>query len=356
MAMKIIHPRPNPIVAAMYTLRDLNVDVIVVHGPAGCCFMASRMLEEAGVRVVTSGLMEDDLIFGGSDSLVETLKMSWEKFRPNTVAVIGTCSSMIIGEDMDASIRKAALPCNVFSVDSHGCSGDNTTGAVKALECACRAGLLSEGERDRQIYLMNAATSMEKRVGMAGREYLSPTRGPTKLAAAKRIADALGSGKKVACAMLAKKELAFRFADMFIALTEAKEKLGGELFLVGNLDGNLGLPRIRGYAEAIRSELDSKGVWYESVGGMDEYALIGRRIKERVDEFSPDLLIIIGIPHAYPELLPGNLLITDQPRQLANYLSMGLDAVGEVSSHSMVMGAKKIIPLETGETLRELLR
>ena len=77
--MKIIHPRPNPIVAAMYTLRDLNVDVIVVHGPAGCCFMASRMLEEAGVRVVTSGMREDELIFGGTAPLVETLKLVEEK-------------------------------------------------------------------------------------------------------------------------------------------------------------------------------------------------------------------------------------------------------------------------------------
>jgi putative methanogenesis marker 13 metalloprotein len=340
----------------MYTLRDMNVDVIVVHGPAGCCFMASRMLEEAGVRVVTSGMREDDLIFGGTAPLVETLKLVEERFHPKTVAVVGTCSSMIIGEDMGAAIRRAAIGCNAFPVDCHGCSGDNTVGAIKALEAACDAGIIPSDERDRQISLMKAATDMEKRIGMAGKQYLSPTRGPTKLSAAKRIIDVLESGGKVACAMLAKKELAFRFADMFIALTEAKEKLGGELFLVGNLDGNLGLPRIRGYAEAIRSELDSKGVRYESVGGMDEYALIGRRIKERVDEFSPDLLIIIGIPHAYPELLPGNLLITDQPRQLANYLSMGLDAVGEVSSHSMVMGAKKIIPLETGETLRELLR
>ena len=354
--MKIIHPRPNPIVAAMYTLRDLNVDVIVVHGPAGCCFMASRMLEEAGVRVVTSGLTEDDLIFGGSDSLVETLKMSWDRFRPGTAAVIGTCSSMIIGEDMDAAIRKAAIPCNVFSVDSHGCSGDNTTGAVKALECACRAGLLSEAERDRQIFLMTAAALMEKKAGMAGREYLSPTRGPTKLAAARKIAEALRSGKKVACAMIAKKELAFRFADMFLALTEAERKLGGGLYLIGNLDRDLGLPRIRGYAAAICSELDSKGVSYESLGGMDEYALIGKRMKEKIDGFAPDLLIIAGIPHAYPELLPGNILVTDQPRQLANYLSMGLDAVGEISSHSMVMGAGSIIPLETGDTLRELLR
>lgn len=50
--MNTIHPRPNPIVAAMYTLRDLDVDVIIVHGPAGCGFMASRMLEEADRKSV----------------------------------------------------------------------------------------------------------------------------------------------------------------------------------------------------------------------------------------------------------------------------------------------------------------
>ena len=281
--------------------------------------------------------------------------MSYDKFKPKVVAVVGTCSSMIIGEDMDAAIRQAALPCTVFSVNCHGCTGDNTEGAILALESACLAGLLPVDERDRQISLMKAATSMEKRVGMAGREYLSPTKGPTKLAASKKIIQALSEGKKVACVMLAKKELAFRFADMFVALHQAQERVGGELLLVGNLDTGLGLPRIRGYAEAITSELKEDGVDFEVIGGLDEYAMLGNRMRQRVEEFGPDLLVIIGIPHGYPELKEGQILITDQPRQLANYLSMGLDAIGEISSHSMVMGAKSIVPLETGDTIRELL-
>ncbi|HJH56475.1 MAG TPA: Ni-sirohydrochlorin a,c-diamide reductive cyclase catalytic subunit, partial [Euryarchaeota archaeon] len=70
----IIHPRPNPIVAAMYTLRDMDVDVIVEHGPAGCSFMASRPLEDADVRVVTSGMRDNDLVFGGEEPLINTLK------------------------------------------------------------------------------------------------------------------------------------------------------------------------------------------------------------------------------------------------------------------------------------------
>ena len=45
-----------------------------------------------------------------------------------------------------------------------------------------------------------------KKKGMAGRTYLSPTKGPTKYGVAKRIANALREGKKVAFVMLAKKE------------------------------------------------------------------------------------------------------------------------------------------------------
>ena len=41
---------------------------------------------------------------------------------------------------------------------------------------------------------------------------------------------------------------------------------------------------------------------------------------------------------------------------LANYLNMGCEwAVGEISSHTLVMGAHSIVPMETADTLREML-
>ncbi len=353
----IIHPRPNPIIAAMYTLRDMDVDVIVVHGPAGCGFMASRMLEEADVRVVTSGMRDNDLIFGASEPLINTLKQVDERFSPDTVAVIGTCASMIIGEDISKSIRRAGISANVFPVDCHGCMGDNTRGAIKALEAGRDAGLISEEECDRQISLMKAATRLEKSVGMASKDYLSPATSPTKLHVCRRIIDVLASGGKVAVVMDAKKELAYRFADMFDAVDKARERLGGETLFVANLDQNLGLPRIRNYCREIAADLGSRGVVIDRiVGGLDEYSVVGERMRAEVDAFGPDLLIIMGICHAYPGMDTDHILITDQPRQLANYLTMGYSwAVGEISSHSMVMGAHGIVPLETAETLRELL-
>ena len=353
----VIHPRPSPIVAAMYTLRDMDVDVIVVHGPAGCSFMASRPLEDADIRVVTSAMRDSDLIFGASDQLVDTLRQVEERFHPSTVAVIGTCASMIIGEDMGSSIRKAGIDANVFPVDVHACMGDNTRGAIKALEAGRDAGIIDPEECDRQISLMKAATRLEKNVGMASKDYIRPATSPTKMHVCRRIMDVLSSGGRVAVVMDAKKELAYRFADMFEAVDRARGKLGGETLFVANLDGSKGLPRIRGYCSEILYDLGSKGVTIdEIVGGLDEYSVVGEGMRSRIDAFSPDLTIVLGICHAIPGISADDILITDQPRQLANYLNMGCEwAVGEISSHTMVMGAHSIVPMETADTLREML-
>lgn len=353
----VIHPRPNPIVAAMYTLRDMDVDVIVVHGPSGCGFMASRMLEEADIRVVTSGMRDNDLIFGGSESLAGTLKTVREKFNPKTIAVIGTCASMIIGEDLAATIRKTGIECNVFPVDCHGCMGDNTRGAIKALEAGRDAGIISAEEADRQINLMKASARMEKNVGMASKDYLSPTSGPTKMNVCKKILNALDSGKKVAVVMIAKKELAYRFSDIFPAIDRIRKHVGGHTLFVANLNDSVGLPRIRRYCNDILAELKDADVEIDRiVGGLDEYPIVGEEMRKLVDEFEPDLTVLIGICHAYPNICEDDILITDQPRQLANYLSAGYsNSVGEISSHSMVMSTRKIVHLETADTLRELL-
>lgn len=355
-----MHPRPNPIVAALYTLRDMDVQVIVEHGPAGCSFMASRPLENAGVRVVTSSMKDKDLIFGGTESLVRTLTQVREQFHPASVAVVGTCASTIIGDDIGAAIRRVDMGpgCKIFHVDCHGCMTANTEGAIRALKAGADAGFIPAEECERQTALLKAATELEKQRGMAARTYLTPAVSPTKLHVCREIIDVLSKGGKVAVIMLAKKELAYRFADMFVAVEEARRKLGGETLFVANMDGNLGLPRIRRYCSEISAELDADGVKIDEViGGLDEYAVAGERMREAVDAFNPDLRVILGICHAYPDMRQDDILITDQPRELSNYLSQNFQsAVGEVNSHNMVMGAHGIIHLETADTLRELVR
>ncbi|MBQ7979346.1 MAG: Ni-sirohydrochlorin a,c-diamide reductive cyclase catalytic subunit [Candidatus Methanomethylophilaceae archaeon] len=353
----VFHPRPNPIVAAMYTARDMNVDVIVMHGPAGCSFMASRPLENAGVRVVTSSMKDNDLIFGGGPQLEKTLMEAKKRFDPKTMAVIGTCACTIIGDDIKATIGRVDLGgTNCFAIDCHGCLDNNTEGAIRALKAGANAGIIPQDECDRQSALLKAATALEKNKGMAGRTYLRPAESPTKLSVCRRIIDTLSNGGKVAVVMIAKKELAYRFADIFEAVDTARKRLGGETFFVANLDPDKGLPRIRGYCTDILRDLQAKDVAIDRIiGGLDEYAVVGEEMHETVKGFSPDLTVVLGICHGYPGLDESCVLVTDQPRELSNYLEQGFTAVGEVGSHGLVMGAKGIITLETAQTLRELI-
>ncbi|MBO4797533.1 MAG: Ni-sirohydrochlorin a,c-diamide reductive cyclase catalytic subunit, partial [Candidatus Methanomethylophilaceae archaeon] len=317
---------------------------------------ASRPLENDGVHVVTSSMKDKDLIFGAGEKLENVLEESVRRFSPKTMAVVATCASTIIGEDIEAAIERADLgDTKCFAIDSHGCMENNTDGAIKALEAGAKAGIIPFSEYERQKKLLEAATNLEKNRGMAGKTYLKPAVSPTKYAVCRRIIDVLSSGGKVSVAMLAKKELAYRFSDMFSAVEKARRKFGGETRYFANLDENAGLPRIRRYVSEIKKDLDSEGIEiHEIIGGLDEYAVIGERMKSGIDKFSPDLRIFLGICHGYPDLREDDILITDQPRELANYLEQGFAAVGEVSSHSMVMGAHGIIHLETADTLRQM--
>ncbi len=353
----VLHPRPNPIVAAMYTLRDLDADVIVMHGPAGCGFMASRRLEEAGVRVVTTGMQEGDLIFGAEQRLIDVLKKVSDDFHPKLVGVVGTCASMIIGENLDGAVKNAGIDCTVLPIDVHGCSGPNTTGAIRALEVAAEKGVISQEEFERQRSMLNRATLIEKERGLTSKPYLEPHYGVTKLSVALKIVNELKQGRRVAVVMNAKKETAYGFADILRAAEFAHSQVGGEVEYAANLDQKVGLPRIRRYASNILRDLEEAGVKLDFVtGGLDEYPVAGEKAAEFLAENKADLTILAGLPHAVPNISKNDILVTDQPRELRNYLENGFElAVGEISTHAAVMKTSSVLHCELGDTIREVV-
>jgi putative methanogenesis marker 13 metalloprotein len=353
----VLHPRPNPIIAAMYTLRDLDADVILMHGPAGCGFMAARRLEEAGVRVMTTGMQENDLIFGAEEKLIRILKNVDERFHPRLIGVVGTCASMIIGENLDGAVKKAGVRAVVLPIDVHGCSGPNTSGAIRTLEVAAERGVISAEERDRQKSMLTRATAIEKERGLTSREYLEPHPGATKLAVGLEIVKVLRRGGKVAVALNAKKETAYGFADTMRAVQFARDRVGGEVVHIGNLDPNIGLPRIRRYASNILRDLREGGVYAPVMtGGLDEYPVAGEKASLALEESRADLRIVAGLPHAVPGIREEDILVTDQPRELRNYIDQGFRlSVGEVNTHADVMSTDKVLYSELGNTIREIV-
>jgi putative methanogenesis marker 13 metalloprotein len=351
----ILHPRPSSIVAALYTLRDLGAEVVILHGPSGCCFKHARLLEEDGVRVLTTALDEAGFVFGGLRPLTALLRKANELFHPKLMAISGTCSSMIIGDDLHQAVVDADLDIPVLEVEVHAGYRDNTKGVILTLEAARDKGIIDEKELNRQKGLLDKATLVEKLYGAASSEYLAPERGDLKYEAAARLLELIRQGKKGLNILNAKKETAYMFADITAAVAEVA---GDQVDTFANLDDQVGLPKVRRDAANIARDLMQRKVNFQLIGGLDEYPVTGDAVQELIANKHYDFAVISGVPHALPvSALKGMEIfsITNGPRQVKPLRSLGHQHVTvELDLHPKTMGVKNLVESEFGATLRSL--
>jgi len=353
--MKFMHPRPSSIVAALYTARDLDVDVSILHGPSGCSFKHARLLEEDGMRVLTTSLADNEFIFGGEKPLTEVLRYAEEHFAPRRMAVIGTCVAMIIGEDLRSAVETAGITTPTIAVDIHAGYPENIAGVLATLEAATEAGWISAEEMERQRHMMEAANEVERLRGAASQAYIEPERGDIKHIAAQRIREIAGNGKRGVAILNAKKETAYMFADELIALHDACPE--AEITYIANLEPR-GLAKVREDAGRILTGMREKGVDPECIGALDEYGANGEALGQRIRALSPSFALIAGVPHAIPPEYTSGVecfSITNGPRQVAPLKAIGHQHVlVEVDLHPKTLGVRSIIESEFGAVLRSL--
>lgn len=355
MTMRYVQPRPSSIVAALYTLRDLDVDLAILHGPSGCSFKHARLLEEDGIRVLTTSLGDEEFIFGGQRLLEDVLRYAEEEFAPKKIAVVGTCVSMIIGEDMEAAIEASGISTPAIAVNIHAGFRENIDGVIAALEPAAAAGWISSEELERQRRVLAAANATERARGAACKTYISPSRGDLKHVAATELLSLARSGKRGLAIMNAKKETAYMFADELLALHDTVPD--ADITYVANLEGR-GLPKVRGDAAAILAEMRERGVDPVLCGALDEYGENGSAIAEIIAETHPDFVLLVGVPHAViPEALQGITVfsVTNGPRQVAPLKEQGHAYVMvEIDLHPKTLGVHEIVESEFGAVLRSV--
>jgi len=353
--MKFMHPRPSSIVAALYTARDLEVDVSILHGPSGCSFKHARLLEEDGMRVLTTSLADNEFIFGGEKPLEEVLRYAEDHFSPRRIAVIGTCVAMIIGEDLQSAIDGAGITIPTIAVDIHAGYPENIAGVIATLEAAERAGWISSGEMDRQRYMMEKANEVERLRGAASAPYIEPSRGDLKHVVAKRLIECARGGGKGVAILNAKKETAYMFADELIALHDACPS--ADIAYIANLEQR-GLPKVRSDAERILAGMKERGVFPECIGALDEYGANGDALGKRILELAPSFALIAGVPHAIPPDYTQGIecfSITNGPRQVAPLRAIGhRHVLVEVDLHPKTLGVRSIVESEFGAVIRSL--
>jgi len=353
--MKYMHPRPSSIVAALYTARDLKVDVAILHGPSGCSFKHARLLEEDGMRVLTTSLADNEFIFGGQKPLEDVLRYAEEHFSPHRMAVIGTCVAMIIGEDLQSAIDGSGVTTPTLAVDIHAGYIENIAGVLSTLEAACEAGWISSEELDRQRILMEKANEVERLRGAASLPYIEPSRGDIKHIAAQRLMELARSGKKGVAVLNAKKETAYMFADELVALHETCPE--ADITYIANLEQR-GLPKTRLDAERILNEMKTRGMKIECIGALDEYGANGDPLGRKLDAIAPDFALLCGVPHAIPPEYTRNIecfSVTNGPRQVAPLRAIGHQhVIVEIDLHPKTLGVSTIVESEFGAILRSL--
>ncbi len=356
MPIKFMHPRPSSIVAALYTARDLEVDVAILHGPSGCSFKHARLLEEDGMRVLTTSLADNEFIFGGQKPLEDVLRYAEEHFAPHRMAVVGTCVAMIIGEDLQSAIEGSGITTPTIAVDIHAGYPENITGVLDTLEAAQVAGWISADELARQHIMMEKANEVEKLRGAASQAYIAPSRGDLKHIAAKQLLELAQSGAKGVAVLNAKKETAYMFADELLALHDTCP--GADVTYIANLDSR-GLPKVRRDAKRIFEEMAERGVKPELVGALDEYGANGDALGRRIQEIAPAFALIAGVPHAIPPEYTDGIecfSVTNGPRQVEPLRAIGhRHVMVEVDLHPKTLGVTKIVPSEFGAVLRSLV-
>jgi len=271
------------------------------------------------------------------------------------MAVVGTCVSMIIGEDLQSAIHDAGVETPAIAVDIHAGFRENIDGVLATLEPAADAGWISADELERQRYLLAKANEVERLRGAASRAYIEPERGDLKHVAAERLVELADSGATGVAIMNAKKETAYMFADELIALHDACPDAA--VTYVANLEDR-GLPKVREDAGRILAGMRERGVDPELLGALDEYGANGPALGERLREIDPDFALIVGVPHAVPpEYTEGIEVfsITNGPRQVAPLREMGhRHVMVEIDLHPKTLGVRNIVASEFGEVLRSM--
>ena len=172
------------------------------------------------------------------------------------MAVIGTCVSMIIGEDLSSAVEQSGITTQVISVDIHAGYPENIDGVIATLIPAAEAGWISKEELDRQKFLLAKANEVERARGAASKVYIEPSRGDLKHKVAEALISEAGSKKRGVAIMNAKKETAYMFADELIALHEVCP--GADITYIANLEDR-GLPKVRRDAARIQNAFREAG-------------------------------------------------------------------------------------------------
>ena len=107
------------VAGALLAVSKIKNAVPLIHGPVGCAYQRRINPFELSSNfydVPCTNMTELDTVYGGEETLKESIRQTYERYHPNLIVVITTCQSDIIGDDVKAVIDeiKEEVGCDII--------------------------------------------------------------------------------------------------------------------------------------------------------------------------------------------------------------------------------------------------
>lgn len=102
---------------------------VVIHGPRGCVFPAYEASIVDSLNFSYTEMCKRSTIFGGENDVAEKILDEYYENNPDIIAVVTTCGSQIIGDDINGNINKLDLQIPVICIEG----GSFTNSQIKGL-------------------------------------------------------------------------------------------------------------------------------------------------------------------------------------------------------------------------------
>ena len=98
-------------------MAQIKAASVVVHGPKGCVFPAYEASVADPLNISYTEMCKKSTVFGGERDAIEKVKDEYYENLPEIMAIVTTCASEIIGEDINGIVNSANLDIPVISIE-----------------------------------------------------------------------------------------------------------------------------------------------------------------------------------------------------------------------------------------------
>jgi nitrogenase molybdenum-iron protein alpha/beta subunit len=132
------HTRPCKFWTATKILSGIRNTIVLTHGPSGCAFGVKQAYKLTNSRnsaspyepVLSTNLKQSEIIHGGEKQLRGAILEADAKYKPDAIFVATSCATGIIGDNVDAVVKKLQpqIGAPVLPIHCEGFAGEYRSG------------------------------------------------------------------------------------------------------------------------------------------------------------------------------------------------------------------------------------